>query len=152
MIKMNSFLKTCKPGIPKRYLLVVAAFVWTFAGCMLLFRGLSVLKFNSAGTLIQESVSIIAGICFYKFMFSSISLKHINRNQNLEAHRPCFFSFFNLRSYLMMSMMISLGVALRLSGIVPMCYLALFYITMGTPLLISAFRFFYHSWLYNPVQ
>ena len=149
---MNSFLKTCKPGIPKKYLLLVAAFVWTFAGSMLFFRGFSVLKFDSSSILMLESASIIAGICFYRFLFSSISLKHINRIRNLEAHRPCLFSFFNWRSYLMMSMMISLGVGLRLSGLVPMFYLALFYITMGTPLLISASRFFYHSWSYKSIQ
>lgn len=145
MDAINSFFKTCKPGISKRYLLLVAAFVWTFAGGMLLFRGFFVLKFNSAGIDLEESGSILAGILFYKFMFSAISSKHINRILNIQIEKPCFFSFFNWRSYLLMTLMITAGITLRLSGIVPLNYLSLFYIAMGTPLFMSAIRFYYYA-------
>jgi len=145
MDRLNSFLQTCKPGISKRYLLLVAAFVWTFAGGMLLFRGFRVLKFNSTIIDFEESGSILAGILFYKFMFSSISSKHINRILNIRIEKPCFFSFFNWRSYLLMTLMITAGITLRLSGLVPLNYLSLFYIAMGTPLFISAVRFYYFA-------
>ena len=59
----SNFFQTFKPGIPKRYLLLVAACFWTFAGGMLLVRGFSILKFEyhwhlqysrrSAGTIFQ---------------------------------------------------------------------------------------------------
>ena len=142
MIKLNSILNTLKPSLPKRYLLFVAAVVWTFAGGMLLFRGFSVLKFSSTGIVVEEAVSIIVGVVFYIFMFSHISLKHIVRIQNNPIERPCLFSFFNWRSYILMSTMISLGVTLRLSGWVPVQYLSLFYVTMGTPLFLSSLRFY----------
>lgn len=141
----NPFFQRMKPGIPKRYLLLVAACFWTFAGGMLLFRGFSVLKFNSSIIAFEELGSILAGLLFYKFMFSKISLKHINRIRNLKEEKPCFFSFFNLRSYLMMTVMMSFGITLRVTGLVPMNYLAPFYIAMGTPLLLSAFRFYYYA-------
>jgi hypothetical protein len=145
MDKINSFFQTFKPGISKRYLLLVAAIVWTFAGGMLLFRGFSVLKFNSVGIDLEESGCILAGILFYKFMFSVISSKHINRILNIKIEKPCFFSFFNWRSYGLMTIMITSGITLRLSGLVPLNYLSLFYIAMGTPLFISAIRFFYFA-------
>jgi len=138
-----SFLETYKPGIPKRYLLFVAAFMWTFAGGMLLYRGFSSLKLNTSLKLLEELVSIIFGIIFYVFMFSRISLKHINRILNINIDRPCFFSFFNWHSYFLMSIMISSGIILRITGIVPITYLAYFYIAMGTPLFISSLRFYY---------
>ena len=143
----NSFFKRIKPGIPKRYLLLVAACFWTFAGGMLLIRGFSILKFNSSIIEIEEFGSILAGLLFYKFMFSKISLKHIHRIQNLKEEKPCFFSFFNLRSYLLMTVMMSFGITLRVTGLVPMAYLAPFYIAMGTPLLLSAFRFYYYAYM-----
>jgi hypothetical protein len=145
MESVNSFFQTCKPGIPKQYLLFVAAFIWTFAGGMLLYRGFSSLQFTSSQTIIEEGCCIIAGLMFYKFIFSGISLKHINRILNLQIERPCLFSFFNWRSYFMMTLMITLGVTLRLTGLVPVVYLSLFYIAMGTPLLMSAIRFYYYS-------
>ena len=145
MTTLNSILQSLKPSIPKRYLLFVAAVVWTFAGGMLLFRGFSVLKFNSTGILIEEAVSIVLGVVFYIFMFSRISLKHIVRMQNNPIERPCVFSFFNWRSYILMSTMISFGVTLRVTGLVPIQYLSLFYICMGTPLFLSSMRFYGHG-------
>ena len=97
----------CKTGIPKKYLLLVAALFWTFAGCMLLVRGFATLKFNFRSRLPEETGSILAGIIFYKFMFSKISLKHINRIQSIKLARPCIFSFFNKRSYILMTIMIT---------------------------------------------
>lgn len=141
----RSFFQVVKPGIPKPYLLLVAAFVWTIAGGMLLFRGLSILRFHPVPTILEECGCVLAGVVFYKFMFSAISSKHIIRILNLPLERPCIFSFFNTRSYIMMALMICCGISLRLSGIVPIEYLSLFYIAMGTPLLISAFRFYYHA-------
>ncbi len=142
MNRLNSILNNLKPSVPKQYLLFVAALVWTFAGGMLLFRGFSVLKFNSKGILLEEGISIVFGVIFYIFMFSRISLKHIIRIQNNPIERPCIFSFFNWRSYFLMSVMISVGVFVRISGLIPIGYLSVFYIVMGTPLFLSSLRFY----------
>ena len=149
MTKFYSFLKLVKPGIPKRYLLFVAAVVWTFAGGMLIYRGLAMLDFNSGLLWVKISGSLIAGVLFYIFMFSKISLKHTNRILNMQQERPCAFSFFNWRSYFLMSIMISFGITLRVTGIVPTKYLSLFYMAMGTPLFMSAFRFYYFGFKYH---
>ena len=139
------FFQSFKPGIQKKYLLLVAALFWTFAGGMLLARGFSSLKFYTSTTILEGLGCIFVGILFYKYMFSKISLKHINRIQNIQVERPCIFSFFNGRSYLLMTIMITAGITLRLSGVVPIGYLSLFYIAMGTPLLVSAFRFYHYA-------
>ena len=140
----NLFLQTYKPGIPKRYLLIVAAIIWTLAGGMLLFRGFLMLRLNSNVTILEESGCVIVGIVFYKLLFSGISLKHINRILNLQIEKPCFFSFFAWRSYILMAVMIGGGITLRWSGLVLVTYLSLFYVAMGTPLFISAIRFYYY--------
>lgn len=149
MTKFYSFLKRIKPGIPKPYLLFVAAVVWTFAGGMLISRGLAMLDFKSELLWEKISGSLIAGILFYVFMFSKISLKHIKRIVNLEQQRPCAFSFFNWTSYFLMAIMMSFGITLRITGIIPTNYLSEFYLIMGIPLFISAFRFFYFGFNYK---
>lgn len=149
MTKIKTILERLKPGIPKRYLLFVAALMWTFAGGMLFFRGFSMLFLFPRMLLIKIIGSLSAGLVFYKMMFSKISLKHTQRILKIEIEKPCFFSFFNFRSYIMMIVMISMGITLRTTGIVPIEYLSILYVTMGIPLTLSAVRFYYYGVCYK---
>jgi hypothetical protein len=134
-------------NVTKRFLLLEAAIIWTFAGGMLLYRG-SVMLTNSSGfSWLKSLVCICCGLLFFKFVFSKISLKHINRIKNLSGDFHLFYQFFNPKSYLMMIGMISLGIFLRKSSLVPVTSLSIAYITMGIPLFLSSLRF-YHSWFY----
>jgi hypothetical protein len=140
-----NLLQTFKPSIPKRYLLLVAALVWTCAGGMLLLKGTSLfIKFPSFLGL-KISISIICGGIFYLLLFSKISNKHIKRILNIKIDRPCLFSFFNLRSYILMTIMISSGIMLKKFGIISPEYLSIVDVTMGIPLFLSAFRFYTHG-------
>ena len=145
----RNFFQIVKPGISKRYLLFVAALVWTFAGGMLLARGISFLLQNPVDLWLRVVISIVGGTLFYVLLFSKISLKHTLRIVNLKYDKPCVFSFFNLKSYLMMGGMISLGILLRKSGIVPVIYLSALYVTMGIPLFLSALRFYYYGFNFS---
>lgn len=148
MINLRTITEFFKPRIPKRYLLFVAALVWTFAGGMLFFRSLGM--FFSSGMPPAEMLTcILVGLLFYYLLFSKISLRHISRIVKMPVEQPYIFSFFNLKSYLMMLVMIGMGVTLRITGIIPPEYLALLYGTMAVPLTMSAFRFFYYGFRYQ---
>lgn len=131
--------------VTTRTLLYVAAGVWFFAGGMLIFRGLSGITYK----LLDLLLCIAGGMLFYAGMFSGISGKHILRIKNMPGVKHPFYTFFNKRSYIMMLSMISLGVTVRLLNIIPFYYLAQFYVVMGTPLLISSFRFFHSATQFN---
>jgi hypothetical protein len=90
---------------------------------------------------------VCSGLTFFALVFSKISRKHIDRIKNLIGDHHRFYEFFNPKSYLMMVGMISMGILLRKTLIVPLSSLSLAYITMGIPLLFSSFRF-YHHWFY----
>lgn len=137
---MNLYRLT--PRVSKHYLLLVAALVWTFAGGMLLYRGFVVNKPLPSYWEVKLSLCIVAGLLFFKLLFNRISAKHVLRIKNLPIERPVIFSFFNLKSYLMMFSMITMGVTLRKTGAVSPEYLSFMYITMGIPLLMSSFRFY----------
>lgn len=136
-------IQLLKPRTSRRNLLFIAVLVWTFAGGMLLTRGILMGKIDKEDFLMRIGFSIIGGALFYRFLFSRISKKHVLRIVQLINVHPCIFSFFNLRSYLMMIGMISLGILLRKAGIVPPYYLSILYVTMGIPLLVSSVRFYY---------
>ncbi|MDD3321138.1 MAG: hypothetical protein PHS59_06820 [Paludibacter sp.] len=149
MAQSTPFLQKIKPRISKKCLLFVAAIMWTFAGGMLMFRGVHYLIQQHENFRIQLIVSLFAGLIFYLIVFSKVSLKHSLRIIHLPIERPCFFSFFSWSSYALMFIMIGSGIAIRLSGIVPVNYLSEFYITMGLPLFLSAIRFYYFGFNYQ---
>ena len=142
-----NLLKSLNLTVSKRILLFEAALVWTFAGGMLLFRGSLMLGASSGLSWTKIIACFLGGILFFILVFSRISRKHINRIENLVGEHHLFYQFFNSRSYLMMAGMITMGVILRTTLIIPIASLSLAYVTMGIPLLFSSFRF-YHNWIY----
>lgn len=146
-----NFVESIKPQLPKRYLLFLAALVWTFAGSMLLFKGLTFLRTVKNFQWLIVLISIIGGFLFYIILFSKISLKHTRRIFNLKNDYPCLFSFFSIKSYVLMTIMITSGIFLRKSGIISMGYLSVVYLTMGIPLFLSAFRFYYFGIYYGSI-
>ena len=137
-----SLVQKLKPGVKKRTLLYVAGCAWSIAGGMLITRALIALIAIRQWLTLEIIVGVIAGSFFYIFMFTRISKKHITRISLIEVDNPCFFSFFNVRSYILMTVMISAGITLRKTNVIAPEYLYTFYLAMGLPLLLSAFRFF----------
>lgn len=146
-----NIIHSIKPYLPKRYLLFIAAMVWTFAGGMLLYKGSTLIMNYRSFFWLRLISSTVGGILFYLVLFSKISFKHTRRIVNLKNDHPCLFSFFNIKSYIMMTVMITSGILLRKSGIVAPEYLSILYITMGIPLFLSAFRFYYYGIFYDEV-
>ena len=138
-----------KPAVPKRVLLFVAALLWTFAGSMLLFKGYKMLDQEVSYLWIKVAVTFLCGLAFYWKVFAGLSLKHTLRILNLKVEYPCVFAFFNVRSYLMMALMISMGITLRKTGWVSPSYLAYLYLTMSIPLMLSSVRFYYTGFFYR---
>ena len=149
---MRRLLKKFKPGIPKRYLLFIAAMVWTIGWSMLLVKGLHFVAESTFPMGLSLIIGFSGGFIFYILLFSKISYKHTLRISLIGIERPCAFSFFNFRSYLLMSIMISGGILLRTSNAVDHGIMGTFYLVMSFPLLISSFRFYYFGIRYNKLK
>ncbi len=146
------FYDIITPRVSKRILLFIAAIAWTVAGGILLTRGI-IMAMNSPNNVKYIlGGSTIGGILFFILLFSHISRKHTDRILKMKIQKPYAFSFFNIRSYILMTIMISGGILLRLSGLVSQAVLCILYITMGIPLFLSAFRFYYTGIFYNRVK
>lgn len=141
-LSFYAIFQKLKPSVKKKYLLFIAAFVWLFAGSMLLIKGVGMLRLYPNEIWWKSILSLPLGIAFYVFMFSKIFQKHSSRILQMTEPTPCVFSFFNFKSYFMMSLMISMGIFLRKSQFISFRYLAILYLTMAIPLLISAVMFF----------
>ncbi len=135
--------------VSKRTLLFEAACVWLIAAGVLSYKGFVMLT-NAGGINWWILLTcLLGGIGFYLILFTKISGKHIKRIKERPIERPCLFSFFNWKGYLMMLIMITSGIVLRSSGVVPIIPMPYFYFFMGTPLLISAIKFLHSGVTYN---
>lgn len=138
-----------KPGVPRRCLLIIAGVLWTIGGGMLITRGVIGLIPHESNAYFEIPLGFVSGILFYLLMFNRISKRHINRILALIPSKPCMFSFFDVKGYIMMTIMISAGVTLRKLELVNPEILFTFYLCMGVPLLLSAFRFYYNWYIYH---
>ena len=130
------------PGFSQKGLFIFAAIVWLISGAMLISKGFQFLPAETSLQYIKIPVAFAAGLLFYYFVFTRIMVKYTGHILSLSpTHKHPFYKVFRLRFYIMITIMISTGVITRKFGLVPIEYLALFYFTMGTPLLISAFGF-----------
>jgi quinol-cytochrome oxidoreductase complex cytochrome b subunit len=143
-----NILEKFKPSVNRRTLLLVAGCAWTIAGGILISRALLELWSIHHYLWLELLIGIVLGSVFYLILFARISKKHITRITLITLDNPCFFSFFNLRSYIMMAVMITTGILLRKLNIINHEILYTFYLTMGVPLLVSAIRFF-STWKKN---
>ena len=146
--RFQSLRHRFKPGVPKRYLLLMAGFAWTTAGLVLGLRGSLWLVAHDSYIFLHFLIAIVLGLIFFQLVFAKVSLKHINRIHALDLVRPSLFAFFDAKGYIMMALMISLGIFLRRSNLIEPEILYNFYVLMGTPLLVSALRFYYAFWRY----
>jgi len=127
--------------IKKENLLLIAAFVWFTAGFILLLRGL--MSYNAPFVTLfgKLLIGIPAGSLFYFFMFRKIVKKHTQRILSMTGEYQKMYRFFNKRSYILMFSMTTLGITIRLLGIVPIQFLSVFYVIMGIPLIFSGSQF-----------
>jgi hypothetical protein len=120
--------------IPKKALLLIAAFVWLAAG----FSVCGVGVFAMVGWTLPVVVGFIVVHVLFLGMFIGISNRHIRRIISYTDKLISVFKFFDAKSYITIAVMIVLGVAVRLSGLVPASAIASFYGGLGLALIVSA--------------
>ncbi|MGG7163159.1 hypothetical protein [Clostridium ihumii] len=127
--------------VEKKTLLLVAGLIWGFAGFRVFTLGVGDIKTNDGNLILSALFSAIIFYLFFKFIFSKMFEKHTKRiiNSNLKKH--CIFSFFDVKSYIIMGFMIFFGITIRNLEIVNPIYLGSFYMGLGFALFIAGVLF-----------
>lgn len=139
---MDKFVFRCS----KKTLLIYAAIVWMLAGGMVMKLGYEVLLAAQGYRMISVIVVIGVFLIFYFSIFSKMVHKHEKRIKNKEKERLCVFSFFDVKGYVIMACMMTLGVVIRSMSFIPPMYWAPFYVGLGTAL-FSAGILFVRGWM-----
>ena len=118
--------------VHKNTLILIAGIVWAIAGFNIVRIGLIAYQGNFSWWRGLLSIAVYAA--FQVFVFGKMVKKHTDRIQRYEEERQNFFRFFDTKSYLIMAFMMTLGIGLRVSGVVPNTFIAFFYTGLGASL------------------
>ena len=75
-------------------------------------------------------------------MFNKISKKHLVRIKSYNEQRVLFLKFFDLKSYILVIFMMSLGIFIRLKHLLSYETIFFFYFGIGSALIFSGVLFF----------
>jgi hypothetical protein len=128
------------PSADKRILVLLAGLMWCGVGIMLMrfaFTWLSPLGFKTSWFYFLAGFLIAMPV--HHFGFLKIADKNLRRLLPLTEKR-CVFSFMTWRSYIIVLIMVSMGIALRHSAL-PKRYLSVLYNGIGLALFLSGIRY-----------
>ncbi len=133
-------IKKFTPSVDKRILVLLAGLMWCGVGMMLIrFSVLWLSPMGISNAWIYYSAGFLAAMPVHHFGFLKIADKNLTRLLPLTV-KKCLFSFMTWKSYIIVLIMISMGMALRHSAL-PKHYLSILYIGIGLALFLSGIRY-----------
>jgi len=134
-------LAKLNPSVDKKILILLAGLMWCGVGIMLVTFAITWLnRYNGTGHWIFYVCGFLAAMPIHHFGFLKIADKNLKRLLPL-TEKNCVFSFMTWRSYIIVLIMVSMGIALRHSPI-PKQYLSILYNGIGLALFLSGIRYF----------
>lgn len=131
-----------KPAVNRKWLIIISGLMWSGVGIFLNILAFNWLKsFNNTQLFVTIILGLLAGLVIARFGFGNIANKNINR---IFAYpkEACVFAFQEWRSYILIAVMMSMGIFLRTTGLIPKYILAPMYIGIGTALFLASFRYY----------
>lgn len=124
--------------VSNRNLLLIASIVWIVAGVNVSIVGLS--EYKEYVTITNIILSLIVFSIFYFAIFRKMVLKHTDRISSYKESQY-FWMFFDLKSFIIMILMMSFGIYLRVSNIASDHFIAVFYTGLGLALALAGIFF-----------
>ena len=125
--------------VKRNTLLFLACLVWSAAGFNILRIGL--IAYPAYRSVLNYLLSVLVFAVFQKFIFGRLVKKHTARIHSYEEEYHFFLKFFDGKSFAIMAVMMSGGIALRVSGLAPERFIAVFYTGLGASLLLAGLLF-----------
>ena len=125
--------------VKKINLLLIAGIVWMIAGFNILRIG--IISYKSNISILNIIISLIIFSLFWFKIFNKLVNKHTARIAKFEDEFQKFYKFFDRPSFLIMIFMMSFGIGLRASNILPDKYIAIFYTGLGSALFLAGLSF-----------
>lgn len=125
--------------VKRNTLLLLACLVWSAAGFNILRIGL--MAYPAHVTVWNTVLSVLVFAVFQQFVFGKLVKKHTARIHAYLEERHFFLKFFDAKAFAIMAVMMTGGIGLRLSGLAPERFIAVFYTGLGASLLLAGLLF-----------
>lgn len=125
--------------VSKPMLLLIAGIVWMIAGFNVARIGISaynMIEFRLFLVVLSALIFVLFGNMFFRMV-----RKHRIRIVSYEEEKKPFWYFFNLKSYIIMACMMTMGIGLRVAGVFPDIFVAFFYTGLGAALFLAGVLF-----------
>lgn len=127
--------------LPKKGLLLIAGLVWLAAGINIFRLGVWDMVSHWSNPVLPLLSALAVFLLFFLAIFRRLVSKHTARILGYEEERVLALRFFDKKSYLLMAFMITFGILLRSSRLVPPLYLGTFYVGLGASLIGAGLGF-----------
>lgn len=131
-----------KPAVEQRWLLLISGFVWSIVGVFLVriaFRWIP--HFLLHEKILTIGSGILLGLAIAFWGFSIVVRKNIKRI-NAYKNAVCVFAFQEWKSYVLIVVMMSMGIFLRNTTLIPRQLVAPVYVGIGLALFIDSFMYY----------
>ena len=124
--------------VSRRTLLLIAGLVWIIAGANILRIGIITWVDDQREWLFKTGEAIVVFLLFFSLIFRRLYNKHTARIGQ-KADRNCPFSFFDVKGWLIMGFMITLGILVL--HLFPTSFIAVFYTGLSSALILTGILF-----------
>ena len=136
-----------KYGVNRQILLIIAGTVWIIAGGNILRIGIVTCMNNSHDWMFKIGEATIVFLLFFVLIFKRLYYKHTRRIEQKKETRNCPFPFFDVKSWIIMIFMISLGITIRSFHLLPESFISVFYTGLSIALILTGILFIRYWWL-----
>lgn len=136
-----------KYGVSRSTLLITAGVVWLVAGLNILRIGIICWLGDGQYWLFKVCEASLVFLLFFAFIFQKLYNKHTRRISLKKGRNNCPFSFFDLRGWIIMVLMILMGITIRDLRLLPGSFIAVFYTGLSVALSATGIRFLRFWWI-----
>lgn len=127
--------------VTNKALLLIAGATWIIAGANILRIGILCWLSDTHHWIFKTAEATIVFLIFFNLIFKKLYNKHTGRICK-KANNNHPLSFFDLRGWMIMFFMITLGVTVRRFQLLPNSFISVFYTGLSTALIITGILFF----------
>lgn len=134
-----------KYGVNRNVLLITAGIVWIVAGVNILRIGIITWLDQSDHWLFKVCEASVVFLLFFVFVFKKLYDKHTQRIEN-KKDSNCPFAFFDVKGWIIMTFMITLGITVRKFHLLPDSFISVFYTGLSLALIFTGVLFLRYWW------
>ena len=109
-------------------------------------RGKYTANNDSQYWLFKMGEATVVFLLFFILIFRRLYYKHTERITQKKQEKNCPFSFFDVKSWIVMIFMISLGISIRSLHLLPTSFISVFYTGLSLALIATGALFIRYWW------